>query len=566
MNLDIFKKDDPSGRMSKESYIMKNYKEEYDYIINYCELNKIFDIPFKEKVYLCLNSLEVRPTCKNYSCNNFVKFRNSNIGYREYCSTKCISSDPNIKKIKELKSMEKWGTKTPAESNEIKNKIIDTNRKKYGSNSPMGSEEIQKKSKKTLLEKFGVDNASKSKELLKKRIESFKASNYKETYKETSLKRYGVEHPWMNKEIHKKTIDVFYKDYKERIINKIDTNLYEFISFEKDLSTELKFKCNKCVEEFKILPYQFYYRINNNLSICTRCFPISENSSISQIELFDFISENYKGLILQNDKNIIKPYEIDVYLPELNIGFEFNGVFWHSDKFKDDKYHYKKNKLSSENNLKLYTIWEDDWNTKREICKSFILNKLKKSKIKIGARKTNIKEVNYLECKKFLDENHLQGDVKSSIRIGLYSNNELSSIMAFSKLRLPLNRKLKNSIGVYELTRFCNKIEHNIVGGASKLLNYFINKYNPLEIQTYSDNLISEGDLYRNLGFNYIHESEPGYWYVINGIREHRFNWRKQKLVEMGYDKEKTENEIMLELGFWRIYNAGNKKWILLSN
>ena len=114
MNLDIFKKDDPSGRMSKESYIMKNYKEEYDYIINYCELNKIFDIPFKEKVYLCLNSLEVRPTCKNYSCNNFVKFRNSNIGYREYCSTKCISSDPNIKKIKELKSMEKWGTKTPA--------------------------------------------------------------------------------------------------------------------------------------------------------------------------------------------------------------------------------------------------------------------------------------------------------------------------------------------------------------------------------------------------------------------------------------------------------------------
>lgn len=115
---------------------------------------------------------------------------------------------------------------------------------------------------------------------------------------------------------------------------------------------------------------------------------------------------------------------------------------------------------------------------------------------------------------------------------------------------------------MYELTRFCNKINHNVTGGASKLLNYFINKYNPIEIQTYSDNLISEGDLYRNLGFNYIHESEPGYWYVVNGIREHRFNWRKQKLVEMGYNKEKTENEIMLELGFWRIYNAGNKKWI----
>lgn len=558
MNLDIFKKSDPSGRMSKESYVIKNFKDEYDFIIN-----KISEeIPFKEKVYLVVNNIEKVPLCQNPNCNKKVKFKNSTIGYLKYCSKKCISSDPNIKKIKELKSIQKWGTKTPAESDIIKSKIIDTNKKKYGSNSPMCLEEFQEKSKLTLLKKYGVDNASKSKELSEKRIESFKVSNYKNTYRETSLERYGVEHPWMKKEIHKKTIDFFYKSYKERIISKIDKNIYEFISFEKDLSTELKFKCNNCNSEFTILPYQFYYRINNKLSICTKCYPISENSSISQIELFNFIKENYNGVILQNDKNIIKPYEIDIYLPELNIGFEFNGVFWHSDKFKDDKYHYKKNKLSLESGIKLYTIWEDDWNIKRDICKSFILNKLKKSKVKIGARKTNIKEVDYLESKKFLDENHLQGDVKSSIRIGLYNNDELISIMTFSKLRLPLNRKLNKNPGTYELTRFCNKINYNIVGGASKLLKYFINVYKPIEIQTYSDNLISEGDLYKKLGFEYKSESNPGYWYVINGIREHRFNWRKQKLVEMGYNKDKTENEIMMELGFYRIYNAGNKKWI----
>ena len=135
--------------------------------------------------------------------------------------------------------------------------------------------------------------------------------------------------------------------------------------------------------------------------------------------------------------------------------------------------------------------------------------------------------------------------------------------MTFSKLRLPLNRKLLNNPDIYELTRFCNKLNCNVIGGASKILKYFINKYNPIEIQTYSDNLISDGNLYKKLGFTYIHESKPGYWYVINGIREHRFNWRKQKLVKMGYDKEKTENEIMMELGFLRIYNGGNKKWIL---
>jgi hypothetical protein len=102
-----------------------------------------------------------------------------------------------------------------------------------------------------------------------------------------------------------------------------------------------------------------------------------------------------------------------------------------------------------------------------------------------------------------------------------------------------------------------------IVGGSSKLLKHFISEYNPKEIQTYSDNLISEGNLYKSLGFSYIHESKPGYWYLINGIRHHRFNWRKQKLVSMGYDVNKSEREIMLELGFYRIYNAGNKKWIM---
>lgn len=565
MNLDIFKVNDSSGKMSKESYVFKNHKEEYDYIIQYCDFNSIVDVSFKEKVYLCLHNIESVPICKNPNCSNKVNYKNSTIGYYEYCSNKCISSDPEIKKAKENKSIEKYGSKSPVQSDLVKNKIIKTNQKKYGGNSPMCSSKIKEKSKSTLLKNFGVDNPSKSIDILEKRIESFKLSDYKINYKKTSLVRYGVEHPWMNKEIHKKTIDVFYKSYKERIISKIETLEYEFIDFEKELSTSLKFKCNKCNDYFNILPYQFYYRINNKISICTKCYPISDNSSIVQNELFEFIRENYNGEIILNDKNKIKPYEIDVYLPELGIGFEFNGVWWHSEKFKDDYYHYKKNKLSLENGVKLYTIWEDDWNIKQDICKSFILNKLSKSS-SIGARKTKITEVNYLESKKFLDENHLQGDVKSSIRIGLYYNNELVTLMTFSKLRLPLNRKLLNNPDIYELTRFCNKLNCNVTGGASKILKYFINKYNPIEIQTYSDNLISDGNLYKKLGFIYIHESKPGYWYVINGIREHRFNWRKQKLVKMGYDKEKTENEIMMELGFWRIYNGGNKKWILNIN
>jgi hypothetical protein len=556
MNLEMFKINDPSGKMSKESYVLNNHREEYGYITSTLNI----DIPFKEKVYLVINGLSEVPKCNNPNCQNNVKFKNSTLGYLKYCSNKCMGSDPDIIMKKQKKSIEKYGTKTPAESDIIKEKTKTTNNLKYGGNSAMSSDEIKNKSKETLIKNWGVDNPSKSVDILEKRVKSFKENidTYKKSYERTSIEKYGVKHPWMNKNIHDKTIEHFYKDYKERIIESIG-NDFEFLGFEKNISTNLKFNCKKCSTNFDILPYQFYFRINNSINICTNCFPISENSSITQIELYNFIKENYSGEIIQNDKKTIKPYEIDIYLPELRIGFEFNGVFWHSTKFKDNNYHLKKYNSSIENGVKLYTIWEDDWNLKRDICKSFVLNKVSKS-TKIMGRKTKVTEVDYPTSKKFLDENHLQGDCKSSVRLGLYQNEELVSLMTFSKLRLPIGGK--NTEGIYELTRFCNRRFYSIIGGASKLINYFKQKYSPNEIQTYSDNLISNGQLYENLKFEYSHTSDPGYWYVIDGIRSHRYNWRKQKLVEMGYDKNKTENEIMLELGYYKIYNAGNKKWI----
>jgi hypothetical protein len=127
MNLDIFKVNDSSGKMSKESYVFKNHKEEYDYIIQYCDFNSIVDVSFKEKVYLCLHNIESVPICKNPNCSNKVNYKNSTIGYYEYCSNKCISSDPEIKKAKENKSIEKYGSKSPVQSDLVKNKIIKTN-------------------------------------------------------------------------------------------------------------------------------------------------------------------------------------------------------------------------------------------------------------------------------------------------------------------------------------------------------------------------------------------------------------------------------------------------------
>lgn len=564
MNLDIFKAPDPSGTFSKEKFVSTHYIEEYEFIMKYCLDRNMNDIPFKEKLYLVLNNLENIPKCKNINCDNRVNYRNSTLGYYTYCSNRCVGTDPDMLKHKEDLSIIKFGTKAPSQSNEVKEKALITNNRKYGGNSPMSNKEIQDKSKNTCIDKWGVDNINKVPEIIEKRVKSFKENidQYKESYKKTSLERYGTEHPWMNKDIHDKTIKFFYEAYNSRILDKLNNyDKYEFKEFKYNPTTIVIY-CKECMSNFEIQPYQFYGRSKNSKNICINCYPIENSSSLGQLEIESFIRTIYSGNIITNDKSILKPYEIDIYLPELNIGIEYNGLYWHSEKYRKSNYHQTKNKTSEDKGVRLISIWEDDWNIKEDIVKSFISNKLNKTKNKIYARKCEIKSVSYKDSMNFLNNNHLQGDIKSPIRLGLYYDNILVSLMTFSKLRIALSQK-NNNENVYELTRFCNALNTNVTGGASKLLNYFIQIYKPEEIHSYSDNMISDGSLYRKLGFEYKHTSKPGYSYVVNDIRSHRFNWRKYKLVDMGYDKSKTESEIMSELGHYRVYNAGNKKWVL---
>ena len=113
----------------------------------------------------------------------------------------------------------------------------------------------------------------------------------------------------------------------------------------------------------------------------------------------------------------------------------------------------------------------------------------------------------------------------------------------------------------YELLRFCNKLNTNVLGGASKLFKYFKNNYKPKEITTYADRSHSNGGLYKQLGFKFISKTSPNYYYIIDGIRKHRFNFRKDKLIKEGFEPNKTEHQIMIDRNIFRIYDSGNLKY-----
>ena len=121
---------------------------------------------------------------------------------------------------------------------------------------------------------------------------------------------------------------------------------------------------------------------------------------------------------------------------------------------------------------------------------------------------------------------------------------------------------VSNIKGEFEMLRFCNKLNTNVIGGASKLFKYFLKTYNPSQITTYADRSYSNGNLYKQLGFGFIHKTQPNYYYIIDNIRYHRFNFRKDKLIREGFDSNKTEHEIMLERKIYRIYDSGNLKFI----
>lgn len=287
--------------------------------------------------------------------------------------------------------------------------------------------------------------------------------------------------------------------------------------------------------------------------------PICGNQlSKAEDEIAKFIKEHNIKVITRN-KDILDGLEVDIYIPSLRIGIEYDGLIWHSEKCKVDKnYHLKKTETCEKKGIRLIHIFEDEWVNHKDIVLSRLKNILSiNDGEKIYARKCVIKQIEQKESKNFINANHLQGHCEAKVHYGLYHKGELVSVMSFG---LPRQKKKyggekENS---WEIIRFCNKINTSVVGGASKLLQHFIAEMKPKSITTYADRRWSNGNLYKTLGFTHTHNSTPNYSYVVNKQREGRFKYRKSELVRQGFDPNKTEHEIMLERGIYRIFDCGN--------
>lgn len=294
--------------------------------------------------------------------------------------------------------------------------------------------------------------------------------------------------------------------------------------------------------------------LKSSNAFCSTCYPRTSNK---ELDIRKFIASQYKGWTEYSERKILEGKELDIVLPDLGVAFEFNGDYWHSDRYKDKTYHLDKTNLAESMGFKLVHISEHDWVNKLDIVKSRISAILGNS-TKVFARKTSAKAINWQEAKEFLATNHIQGaGSPTSFNYGLFLQSELIAVMTFAKPRF-------DSVAEYELVRYCSLLGVTVVGGASKLLSLFEHKSS--KIVSYADRQYSTGGLYFKLGFKHSHNSVPNYKYIKASQVLTRYQCQKHLLKDMFpgiYSDDKTEEQIMQEAGYLRVYDSGSMVFYL---
>ena len=457
-------------------------------------------------------------------------------------------------------NLERYGVENPLQSKEIqlkcqqgkmrkygdpfyfdKEKQRQTNLERYGTEYPQSLEVFKEKQRQTNLERYGV-------------IYYTQTDEWYEKYQKTSLERYGVNFYVQSDEYKNKVLQLKNEKYgrnHESQVHYSDETFNILISSEmlkeyilsQDIKTYINLSSKLGITPTTLRNYVVKYDLQDLIDIDN-----NESSYEQELQLlYPFLE--------RHNRKILNGKEIDLYNEEHKLGIEFNGNFYHNEYGKDKNYHQEKSLLAEEKGIFIYHIFEYEWNTKREQILNQINNLLGINQNKIYARKCIIKEVDNKEKNNFLELNHLQGNDRSLVKMGLYYQDVLVSIMTFCKPRF--NKKYE-----WELSRFCSKAGCNVIGGASKLFKYFITNYQPQSIISYSNIAHTKGNLYNMLGFKLNKISEPNYVWCkgLNDIKS-RYQCQKYKLLKEGYEGN-TEVDIMHDLGYYRIYDCGNKVWV----
>ena len=435
-------------------------------------------------------------------------------------------------------NLDRYGSVCSAQSDVVKEKIKATNLKKYGVEYSFQAEVVKEKIKATSLERYGVDNPSKSEVIKSKIVES-------------NRKNLGVDYPMQSKDVMDKSRATSLEKYGTEYPNQSD-----IVKSKIDASTLEHYGVNRAckLDEFKqkvVDTNRERYGVDYTCLLYSGKLKGNDSSyNRSFAELLDINNITYEREFLLQKYSY--DFKVGNTLIEIDPTATHNTYFSpYGDNRIDVNYHRDKTKLAKDNGYSVIHIFEWD-----DIDK---VMQLLKNRVTIYARKCEVRMVSEVDTGNYLDTYHLQGTCRGQkIRLGLYYDNQLVSLMTFGKSRFNKNCE-------YELLRYC--ASHNVIGGAEKLFKYFVDTYKPNSVVSYCDTSKFSGKVYDTLSFEFIKTNKTRkHWYSIKEKR----HITDGLLLSQGYDRLFKENhgkgtsneELILARGYLPVYDCGQSTYI----
>ena len=299
-------------------------------------------------------------------------------------------------------------------------------------------------------------------------------------------------------------------------------------------------------------PFTRHRHTVNNGKLGTPC-PYCKRHGLStpELELVEFIRTI--APCVQGSREVISPKEIDCWVPTKKVAVEMCGLYWHSNERLPNDYHLKKTELCIEKGVRLIHVFQDEWDNKRDICKSIIRNALGVSSKVYYARKLTITRAKYSEVKAFFNENHMQGSTPAQRYLVLKDSEKVVAAASFSYSRLKKDNE-------WELVRYCSLLDTTVVGGLSRLVKNFLIQEGVTTLISYCNRRFFTGKGYEAAGFEFISNGAPTYYWTNKIERYTRYRTQKHKLEKflLNFDASLSESSNMEAAGFNKIYDCGS--------
>jgi len=340
------------------------------------------------------------------------------------------------------------------------------------------------------------------------------------------------------------------KWWEETKILSYPTNLKEFKQIMEGSSLEplefnkLKPK-TKCLYCSKIFTPRFYDIFLKQIKSCG-CI----NSKITQptIKLASYIPNQ---ITIEYEKSI-NGWDIDIFLPDFNLGIDLHGLRYHSNAIRDNKSKDIRKFRNLSHTIDYLVIYEDEVRIKKDWLKSFLTEKTKSSNPKIlRPQKCSLQQINYKQTVPLYEQYHYLGPRAAKLHLGLYYNEKLVAAIS-------IHTPSRQSNHDYEIVRMCRNPNYRIHGIWSYLMSKLPEYGVSGSIISFSDNRISNGNVYSIIGFKFSGDIKSDYWYTNLRQRFHKSKMRKTKKEKLS---NTTEENLRLNQGFYKIWDFGKKKW-----